>query len=232
MWEQVQDMLRRTVQRSLDNMVEFLPGLLAFIVIALLVVVIAVIARWVVLRVLHGMDFDRRAELLGLGAVADWSSMGPPSLVAARAVTWLILLAGLLAGLSALDAELPEQFARAILAYLPDVLAALAILVLGALLARFLARSVLIGAVNLHLPSARLLSVAVKWLVLVLAWTMALEHLGIGRNTLMLAFAILFGGIVLAVALALGLGAKDMVRTMLERQARPPQEGADKLTHV
>jgi hypothetical protein len=232
MWEQVQDMLQRTAQRSIDNTVEFLPGLLALVVISLLAVVIAVVARWVVLRALRGMDFDRRAELLGLGAVADWSAVGPPSLVAARVVMWLILLAGVLAGLSALDAALPEQFARSIFAYLPNVLAALVILVLGAVLARFLARSVLIGAVNLHLPSARVMSVGIKWLVIVLAWTMALEHLGIGQNTLMLAFAILFGGIVLAVALAVGLGAKDLVRATLDRQAHPPPEGADKLTHV
>jgi hypothetical protein len=195
-------------------------------------VVIALVARWLVLRLLRSMDFDRRAELLGLGAVADWSAVGPPSLVAARAVMWLILLAGVLAGLSALDAALPEQFARAVFAYLPNVLAALVILVLGAVLARFLARSVLIGAVNLHLPSAHVMSVGVKWLVLVLAWTMALEHLGIGQSTLMLAFAILFGGIVLALALAVGLGAKDLVRTTLEQQSRPPQAGTDKLTHV
>jgi hypothetical protein len=231
MWEQVQDMLRRTAQRSTDNLVEFLPGLLALIVISLLAVVIALVARWLVLRALRGMDFDRRAELLGLGAVADWSAVGPPSVMASRAVMWLILLAGLLAGLSALDAALPEQFARAIFAYLPSVLAALAILTLGAVLARFLARSVLIGAVNLHLPSARAMSVGVKWLVLVLAWTMALEHLGLGRSTLMLAFAIFFGGVVLALALAVGLGAKDLVRAALERRAHPPQ-GSDKLTHV
>jgi hypothetical protein len=231
MWEQVQDMLRRTAQRSTDNLVEFLPGLLALVVISLLAVVIALVARWLVLRALRGMDFDRRAEQLGLGAVADWSAVGPPSVVAARAVMWLILLAGLLAGLSALDAALPEQFARTIFAYLPNVVAALAILVLGAVLARFLARSVLIGAVNLNLPSARMMSVGVKWLVLVIAWTMALEHLGLGRSTLTLAFAIFFGGIVLALALAVGLGAKDLVRTALERQARPPQ-GSDKLTHV
>jgi hypothetical protein len=231
MWEQVEEMLRQTAQRSIGNMAEFLPGLLALIVIFLLAVVIALLARWLVVRALRGMDFDRRAELLGMGAVADWSAVGPPSRVVARGVMWLILLAGLLVGLSALDAALPEQFARTIFAYLPDVLAALLILVLGAVLARFLARSVLIGAVNLHLSAARLMSVGIKWLVLVLAWTMALEHLGIGRSTLMLAFGILFGGIVLALALAVGLGAKDLVRTTLERRARAPQED-DKLTHI
>jgi hypothetical protein len=232
MYDQVEDMLRRAAQRIVDNTAEFLPGLLGLIVILLLAFVIAVVARWLVLRALRGIQFDQRAEYLGLGVVADWSAVGQPSHLVARGVMWAILLAGLLAGLSALDAALPEQFARTLFAYVPDLLAALLILVIGAVVARFLGRSVLIGAVNLQLPSARLISVGVKWLVLVLAWAMALEHIGIGRQILTLAFGILFGGIVLTLSLAVGLGAKDLVRGALERQTRPPHDPTDKLTHV
>lgn len=232
MWEQVEVMLRRAAQRTIDNTAEFLPGLLGLIVILLFALVIAIVTRWLVLRALRGIQFDQRAEHLGLGAVADWSALGGPSVLIARVVTWIILLAGLLAGLSALDAAMPEQFARAIFAYIPDLLAAMLILVIGAVMARFLARSVLIGSVNMQLPSARLLSVGVKWMVLVLAWAMAFEHLGIGRQILMLAFGILFGGIVLTLALAVGLGAKDLVRGALERQSRSARESTDKLTHV
>lgn len=165
MWQRGEEMLRRSAQRVVDNTAEFLPGLLGLIVILLVSLLIAIVARWLVLRALRGIHFDQRAEYLGLGAVTDWSAIGGPSVLIARLVTWFILLAGLLAGLSALDAALPEQFARTIFAYIPDVLAALLILVAGAVLARFLARSLLIGAVNLQLPSAPLLSVGVKWLV-------------------------------------------------------------------
>ena len=90
---------------------------------------------------------------------------------------------------------------------------------LGNVFARFLARGVLISAVNHNLQYARLLSLGVKWLVLVLAAAMALEHLGIGGRIVELAFGILFGGIVLALALAVGLGSKDLVSRSLERQA-------------
>jgi hypothetical protein len=71
----------------------------------------------------------------------------------------------------------------------------------------------------------------VKWLVLILAAAMALDHVGIGRTVLLLAFGILFGGMVLAVALAVGLGARDAVGRAIERQLRAP-EGDDKLDHV
>jgi hypothetical protein len=79
---------------------------------------------------------------------------------------------------------------------------------------------VLIGAVNMNLQYARILSAGVKWLVLVLTWAMALDHLSIGGRVVYLAFAILFGGIVLALSLAVGLGSKELVSRSLEREAK------------
>jgi hypothetical protein len=206
MLEDVQNMLSRAASQIINQIADFLPGL-------------------------RGLSFDERAEQFGLGALADSSSLGSPSMLLARIVMWVVMFAGLLVSLSALDAALPEEFARRVFSYMPDVVAALLILVFGSGLARFLARSVLIGAVNLQMPQARLLSLGVKWLVLVLAWTMALEHLRIGRQILPLAFGILFGGIVLTLALAIGLGSKDLVKASLERQGRPA-DPADKLPHV
>ena len=78
----------------------------------------------------------------------------------------------------------------------------------------------LIGGVNLNLQYARLLSVGVKWLVIVLAVAMALEHLRIAPAVVQLAFGILFGGIVFALALAVGLGSKEFVTKSLERDAK------------
>jgi len=77
---------------------------------------------------------------------------------------------------------------------------------MGIAAARFFEHVALIGAVNLHVQSARLLSVGVKWLVLVFAGALAFEHLGIGGMLVTVSFAILFGGVVLTLALAVGLG--------------------------
>jgi hypothetical protein len=78
---------------------------------------------------------------------------------------------------------------------------------------------------------ARLVSLAVKWLVLIVTVAMALDHMGIGRTVLLLAFGILFGGVVLAMALAVGLGARDAVSRAFDRQPREPTHD-DKMNHV
>jgi hypothetical protein len=232
MWDQVNDIFRRAAIRTADNVANFLPGLTVLLIILVGAFVVALAVRMILLRLLRQVEFDRRAQQLGLTGLSDWSPAGGASMVAARAAMWTILVLGLLVGISALDATMPAQFALSIFQYLPDVLAALAILVVGNLVARFLARSVLIGAVNLQVQSARLLSAGVKWLVLILAWAMALEHLRIGGRILTLAFGILFGGIVLALAIAVGFGSKEVVTRSLERQLGEPGERPDKLTHV
>src|SRR6201992_4491178 len=92
--------------------------------------------------------------------------------------------------------------------------------------ARFLSRSVLISAINAQLQYARILSLGVKWLVLVLTAAMVLDHLQVGGNIVELAFGILFGGIVLTLALAVGLGSRELVSRSLERTAaRLPPRG-------
>lgn len=232
MWEQFQDMWSRAMLRTAENVTEFLPGLLGLILILLIALAVALVVRAVVLKALTGLRFDQRAEQWGLAPAGAWAAVGGPSMLVARIAMWIVLIAGLLASLSALDAALPEEFARTMFGYMPNVLAAALIVVVGSVLARFVARSVLISTVNLQLPAARLLATGARWLVLILSWAMALDHLGLGRNILPLAFGILFGGIVLALSLALGLGSKEIVRGVLERQVRESRAPSDKLPHV
>lgn len=108
------------------------------------------------------------------------------------------------------------------------------LILIGNILASCLARGVLISLVNMNVQNARLLTVGVKWLVLVLTTAMALDHLSIGGRIVDLAFGILFGGIVLALALAIGLGAKDLVSRSRARPAdkAPGEDGGEPFRHL
>jgi Mechanosensitive ion channel, conserved TM helix len=232
MLAQVDQILRQATNQMADHVANFLPGLLVSLTLMLAAFLVALFARMLLVRALRGLEFDRRAEQWGLSARAGWPASTSPSQTMARVVYWTILILGLLVSLTALNATIPSRLALSVFEYVPHLLAALLILIVGTVAARFLARSVLIGAVNMQIQSARLLSLAVKWLVLLIAVAMALDHLGIGRTVLLLAFAILFGGVVLAAALAVGLGARDVVSRTLEQQLREPPTVDSKVNHV
>ena len=232
MWVQLERIMSEAANRIVKSAAEFVPGIVALVAVLAASVIFAVIARQVTMRALAGVEFDRRAQQWGLGKLSEWSSAKSASTFVGRTVQWVVLIGGILVALTALDAAMPSRFALSVFKYLPHVLSALIVLAVGSAAAQFFARAVLIGAVNMQIHSARILSLSVKWLVLIVATSMALEQLQIGRQILTLAFGILFGGVVLTASLAVGLGAKDAVGRAIERHYdRPPQE-RDHLDHV
>ena len=218
MWEQVNAALRQSLDRVLAAVASFIPGLLALLVSILIGAVVGWVLALVVLQLLRWARFDQSMGRLGWDTLAEWSPGRSPARLMARLLFWVSLLVGILVGLAALDATLMSGVAERLMTYVPQVFIAVLLILTGSVLARFLARGVLIGAVNLQLQSARLLSLGVKWMVIVLTIAMALDQLGIGGTVVRLAFGILFGGIVLALALAVGLGSKDVVSRTWERQ--------------
>jgi hypothetical protein len=223
MWEQIKLSFEDSLRRVATAIAGFLPRLLALAAILLLALILAVVVRALIRRLLAGLGFDERLRRWGLVLATDGSTPRLGLLVA-RIAFWLVLLAGFLLGLTVFDATVASTLAFQALGYLPQVLAAAVIFAVGVVVARFLERSVLISAVNMQINSARLLSLGVKWLVTILATAMALQHLGIGGSLVTISFSILFGGIVLALALAVGLGSREMVSKTLEKQIRKEKQ--------
>jgi hypothetical protein len=217
MWNQVGGTLSNSMAQALGRFASLLPGILAFLVAVVLFSLIGWLLAWVVRRILIALHFDDR---LGRGteAVTEWSPRQTPAGLAARLVFWVFVVIGIGVGADAFGASSHSRIAEGLLAYLPRLIGAGVILLVGNIVARFLSRGVLIGAVNMNLQYARLLSLGIKWLVLVLTAAMALDHLEIGRQIVDLAFGILFGGIVLSLALSVGLGSRELVSRSIERE--------------
>lgn len=219
MWGQVEQSLNQAMVRVLSQFASLLPGLAALVVALFVSILVAGLLTGILRRLLVRIQFDERMFRGGFSSLVEWSPSKSPTLLVTRVIWWILILIGFLIGLSAMDTSLTSKLVVGLFGYLPHVFAAVIVLVAGNIIARFLSRSVLIGAVNMNLQYARLLAAGVKWLVIVLTVAMALEHLGIGGYIIRLGFGILFGGIVLALALAVGLGSKELVTRSLEREA-------------
>jgi hypothetical protein len=238
MWEQTEQIFLQSLVRVLHEFARMAPGLVAMALIVAIAVALAIVLKALVRRVLERLGVDERLRRWG---VASPAAEGPaaPSRLAANVVAWTVLAVGFLAGVIAVDAAFTSAVAMRALDFLPSVLVAMVIVAAGVAGSRITERSVLIGAVNMGFHSARLLGLAARWIVVVVAVALALEHLGVGRRVLPVAFAILFGGIALALALAVGLGAKDAVARSLSRRlpARPrrvdeEEDEEDRIQHL
>lgn len=226
LWQQVEGALSQSMHRALVKLASFLPGVLALLIALILLTALGAVLSIAIRKVLTNVRFDERLNRNNAAGVSDFSPSNSPTLLVTRFVFWGCVVLGFVIGISALDASFSNsaQMSIFLLPYVAHSVGAVILLLAGNLIARFLARSVLIGAVNAKLQYARFLSLGVKWLVLVLTAAMVLDHLQIGGAIIELAFGILFGGIVLTLALAVGLGSRDIVSRSLERSAdRLPQ---------
>jgi hypothetical protein len=221
MWQQIELALSQSAHRVLFHLASFLPGLLALLLAVIVFTSLGALLAALLRRILATIKFDERLSRNSIAAITDWAPSHSPSLLMSRAIFWAFVVIGGLIGISAFDASYTSntQVSFFLVPYLTHSVGAIIIFIFGNIIARFLARSVLIGAVNAKLQYARFLSLGVKWLVQVLTAAMILDHLEIGGTVVDLAFGILFGGIVLALALAIGMGFRDIVSRSLQSNA-------------
>jgi hypothetical protein len=223
MGQQIALALRESMHRALVKLASFLPGLLALLIAVVILTAIGVLLSFLLRRVLTAAKFDERYARSQSANVTDWSPGHSPTALIGRIAFWACVVLGFIIGISAFDASYAgnSQISDILIPYLTHSVGAILIFIIGNIIARFLARSVLIGAVNMQMQYARFLSLGIKWLVLVLTAAMVLDHLEIGGVVVELAFGILFGGIVLTLSLAIGLGSSDLVSRSLEKTAEP-----------
>jgi len=236
MTELLADVLRKTLNGFEERLLAFGPNLMAMLLIVILGVALAGVVHLAVRLLLPMLSFDEFAGRVGLRLLLQRGGVTrPPSRVVALALAWSVLAVFLVLGIGALNLQFAMDLVSSTFFYLPQLLIAVVLLTLGSLVSSFLRRTVLIAAVNAGLPSARLLAGGVQAAVMMLVLAMALEHLGVGRQIILISFAVLFGGLVLALALSFGLAGRDLARELLENTLRRPPSGRrpdDTLRHL
>src|SRR5450432_1950418 len=196
---------------------EFLPRLVVMLVIILSGLLVAYALKYAMRAVLRLSKLDRLSEEAGASRVLRMAALPSMTEVLSRSVFWITLLGFILIGISILNiAGLQEQISR-LLRLLPEIVVAMLILFLGLVIANFLSRAALLAAVNAGAASPKMLSWSIRFVIWILAITMALEELSVARETVIAAFSIVFGALMLGLAIAFGLGGQDLAREFLER---------------
>ncbi len=215
-------------ERFLEKTLQFLPNFIAAILVLILGVIFGIILKAFLLRFFKAIGLDKLSErsgvieLLRKGGIRDSASV-----LLSRIIGWITIVAFAVISMRSLEVSTFEKIFERILLYLPNMFVAALLLLFGYLLSNFLGRAALIASVNAGMKISGIIGRFVKFTVLVLSGTMALEQLGIGRETVVIAFTIIFGGIVLALAIAFGFGGKEIAKTYLEKKFLKEEEKDD-----
>jgi hypothetical protein len=205
----------------------FLPELIGAIIIFVVGWIVARLIRLAVEKVLKLVRFDKATEKTG---VQEFLKKGDivkaPSEIIGTLAYWFIMILVIIASLDALGLPIVSDLLNSIFLYIPNVVAAIIVLILGFLVGNLLSAVVRTAASNAGLKNADGLGAIALYAIVFFSAAIAMIQLGIGEEIVTAAFGIVFGATALALALAFGLGGRDVaadyLKQWLEQKKRTP----------
>jgi hypothetical protein len=207
------------------EMASFVPKLLAALLLLFIGWMVAKLVRTAIVHLLKIMHFDTLAEKSGIEAFLRQGNLEISlSTLIASLVYWLAILIVIVTVSNSLGLHMVADLFNKVVLYLPNVIVAIIVLVLGSLLARFINRAVFAYLKNIGVDGALTISTISEYAVLIFVFFVALEQLQIGTQLLTAAFQISFGAVGLAFAIAFGLGGKDWAAGVIEKLSHKPRK--------
>jgi hypothetical protein len=232
MREMIISELSQALHEITRGFAHLLPRLIVMLILALVGWVIAYVVKVVLRSILRLVKFDKLSENAGASQLLSKAALPSATEILSRFVFWVTWLGFILLGVSVLGIlGLQEQVATFFL-FLPRLFVAMFILFFGMLAASFFSRAALLAAVNANMPSPRVLSLAVRSIIIVFVLSVVFEELGLAKETMLVAFGIAFGALMLGLAIAFGIGGKDLAQRFLEKRIvrGKKQENEDELS--
>jgi Conserved TM helix len=218
MWERIIGELDHAMQDLARNFEHFVPRLLAMLIIALLGWVVAYALKVSVRGILRVVKFDKLSDNAGATQLLNKLALPSSSELLSRVVFWMVWMGFILLGVQVLGIVGLQEYISRFFLYLPRLFVALFIVFFGLVAASFFSRAALLAAVNADSPSPGLLATLIRTIIVIFAVTMAFEQLGLAERTILIAFAIAFGALMLGLAIAFGMGGRDLAKQFLERR--------------
>ena len=197
------------LKSAVDSLMRFAPSILGALLILLLGGVIAKLLEQAIIKILKLVRLDKIADQVQLSSILSKGGIRRRlSELIGAIVYWIVILAFVMTALNALNLTVAAGLLQQIVSFLPNVIAAVFILIVGVFAAAFLSATVRTAASNSGIVQAQLLGQAVQAVVVIFAIVAALQQLEI--RFVGEVFLIILGGTSLGAALAFGLGCKDL----------------------
>ena len=204
------------IRAMLASMASYVPNLISALLILIVGWIFAKVVREVSHRILQSIKFESISQKAGISEVLSKGGIRiGASEIISRLVYWFIMIIVMVMTLNVLGLTVASQLLEKITAYVPHVISAIFVLVIGMFLSNVISGIVGTTAMNTKIPKPEALQSLTRWAILVFTAITALGELGIGDIIVSATFNIFFGAICLALALAFGLGGKDVAGKIL-----------------
>lgn len=195
------------------------------IIIIILIMAFGLIISWVskklVQKGLMLFRFDNWAEHYGIitflqrGAVTS-----PPSTIISKIVFWIIIITSLSYGLNFAGMTQFTEYASRVIDALPFAIVSIIIVILGIIFSTFISRVIFMTCENANIGYGDVIAKSVRVLLIIITFAIVFEYLGVGSKIITTSFLIIFGGIVMTLSLALGIGLSNVISSFIKERLR------------
>lgn len=220
------DVLLEPLHGLLLQVGAFLPRLAVAIAVLLAGWLLAKAVRFSVVKAMRALNFHVLTQRAGIDNFLQQGGTRKDTTDLFGLIGyWVVILASLIVAFSGLGLSQVTDLLTRIMFFLPRVLVALLVVVFGAYFSRFVGGAVLGYCRSAGIGDADLLGRVVRYAIMTFVVLLAIDHLDIGGGLIQQTFLILLAGVVFAVALALGLGARERAAHLIERWFPRDDEG-------
>jgi flagellar biosynthesis protein FliQ len=222
------DVVIEPVRAFLVQIGAYLPRLAVAVLVLIAGWLIAKAIRFAAVKALRALNFHVLTERAGIDAFLQQGGTERDTTdVFGAVIYWLVILVALVIAFNGLGLTHVTELLTRVLLFLPKLLVGLLVLIFGSYFGRFIGNAVQTYLRNVGVSDAELLGRIAQYAIVVFVVLIAVDHLDIGGDLVQHTFLILLGGVVLALALAFGLGGRDWAAGLLARWF-PPGERDDR----
>src|SRR6202521_1874094 len=223
------DMVVDATREFLHQIAAFLPRLLLALLVVVVGWLLAKAARFAVERGLRALNLPVLTERAGTDNFLRQAGMrGDTTSLFGLVAYWLVILATLMIAFNGLGLTYITDLLARVVLITPKLLVAMLVIVFGSYCARFVGGAVHTYCMDAQIPDADLLGRIARYLIVIFVVMIALSQVEIGGDIVQRTFLIILAGLVLALALAFGLGGKEWAAAMLERWCPHHRKGEDR----
>jgi hypothetical protein len=211
------DGISESVMKSLQKLADFVPNLLGAVAVLIVGWILALFISRVIVKVFKLLKFDYFADKLRIDSFLAEGGVNLKAIeLVDRLIYWLLMLCVVLAACDVLGMKVAAELLDSVIAFIPKIVIAIVVLLIGAFAARVAQGGMLVYLKNVGVEKSDLLSKLTQYAILAFTVLIVLEQLKIaGFIVQIVQFA--FAGLCLAFGLAFGLGGKDWASGQIQK---------------
>jgi len=217
MKEQIKILLESS-QELLNEIARAIPQIIGAILILLIGWIVAKVVKKLFVKLLKLVRLNYLTEKSGIEKFLKEGGIKITAIdLIGSLIYWIIMLVVIMASLNTLQLTSARELFNEIVLYIPNIIVAIIVLLLGIYAAKFVSQAIRVTLTNMKDGTVTLIERITYYAIVVLTLFIVLSQLNIAENILNIAFFSIFGALCLAFGLAFGLGGKDFAADLLKK---------------